>query len=137
MNVDYWFQRTLGRATCELGRHARLQFSARIRNARALSRHIRIGDHSIIKGELLVFAHGGQLDIGAWCYVGEGTRIWSAASIVIGDRVLISHNVNIFDNLTHPLSAKARHEQFVAIATAGHPRHVELGDSVCRSSRTH
>ena len=49
--------------------------------------------------------------VGEWCYVGEGTRIWSAASIEIGNRVLISHSVNIFDSLTHPLQAAARHEQ--------------------------
>jgi acetyltransferase-like isoleucine patch superfamily enzyme len=76
----------------------------------------------------MVFGHGGQLDIGEWCYVGEGTRIWSAASIQIGDRVLISHNVNIFDNLTHPLSASARHKQFVDIYEDGHPRTLDLGE---------
>jgi acetyltransferase-like isoleucine patch superfamily enzyme len=128
MNAHYWFQRLLLRTPCELGVGAQLRMSARIFNARGGSQHIRIGDHSIIRGELMVFGHGGQLDIGEWCYVGEGTRIWSAASVFIGDRVLISHNVNIFDNLTHPLSASARHNQFVAISTIGHPRDLSLSE---------
>ena len=48
----------------------------------------------------MTFGHGGEIRIGEWCYVGEGTRIWSAGSIEIGNRVLISHSVNVFDNLT-------------------------------------
>lgn len=102
--------------------------TARLQNARGVSEAIRIGAHSVIRGELLVFAHGGQLDIGEYCYVGEGARIWAAKSIVIGDRVFISHNVNIFDNLTHPMSPSARHRQFVEIATRGHPRTIDLGE---------
>jgi maltose O-acetyltransferase len=54
--------------------------------------------------------HEGTVIIGEYCYVGENARIWSCASIVIGDRVLISHNVNIHDNIAHPLSAKERHQ---------------------------
>ncbi len=41
---------------------------------------------------------------------------------------MISHNVNIFDSLTHPLSPSARHAQFKAIATRGHPHQVALGE---------
>ena len=132
MNIDYLMQRVLGRPTCELGPRASLRRTARIRNARGSSSYIRIDHDSIIRGELLVFGHGGQVDIGSWCYVGEGTRIWSAASIVIGDRVLISHNVNVFDSLTHPLSARERHEQFVHIATKGHPKKADLGERPVR-----
>jgi acetyltransferase-like isoleucine patch superfamily enzyme len=82
----------------------------------------------MILGELLTFAHGGQIQIGAWCYVGEGTRIWSASRVTIGDRVLIAHNVNIFDSLTHPVGAGARHRQFQAIVTSGHPKEIDLGE---------
>jgi acetyltransferase-like isoleucine patch superfamily enzyme len=82
----------------------------------------------MILGELLTFAHGGQIQIGAWCYVGEGTRIWSASRIHIGDRVLIAHNVNIFDSLTHPVGAGARHRQFQMIVTSGHPKEIDLGE---------
>lgn len=65
--------------------------------------------------------------MGDWCFVGDGTRIWSAAGIEIGDRVMISHNVNIFDNLTHSLSPVLRHRHFRDIATKGHPSDVDLG----------
>jgi acetyltransferase-like isoleucine patch superfamily enzyme len=82
----------------------------------------------MILGELLTFAHGGRIQIGTWCYIGEGTRIWSAARILIGDRVLIAHNVNIFDSLTHPVSASARHRQFQMIVTSGHPKEIDLGE---------
>jgi acetyltransferase-like isoleucine patch superfamily enzyme len=77
---------------------------------------------------LLVFAHGGRITIGEWCYVGEGTRIWSAGSIVLGDRVLVSHSVNIFDNLTHPIKAAERHAQTKLIMTRGHPSELALGE---------
>jgi acetyltransferase-like isoleucine patch superfamily enzyme len=96
----------------------------RIMNARRRRDSIRIGSRSVIGGELLTFAHGGEISIGDWCYVGAGTRVWSAARISIGNRVLISHGVNIHDSDSHPKDAKARHEQFRAIAVAGHPSSV-------------
>lgn len=128
MNLDYLARRLLGRPTCVLGGGAKLYTSARIRNASGKATHIRVGSNSMILGELLTFAHGGQIQIGEWCYVGEGTRIWSAARITIGDRVLIAHNVSIFDNLTHPLGARARHQQFRTIVTSGHPKEINLGE---------
>jgi acetyltransferase-like isoleucine patch superfamily enzyme len=128
MNVDYLIQRLMGRATCELSQGSRLSSSARIRNISGDSKMISVGKHCHIQGELLVFAHGGRITIGDWCYVGEGTRIWSAASIVLGDRVLVSHSVNIFDNLTHPIKAADRHTQVEQIMTRGHPRELTLGE---------
>ncbi|MET4450309.1 DapH/DapD/GlmU-related protein [Bradyrhizobium sp. RT3b] len=132
MNVDYLIQRLIGRATCRLQQDAALDSSARIRNIRGDSDKITIGRHSRILGELLTFAHGGEIKIGEWCYVGEGSRIWSAASIIIGNRVLISHSANVFDNLTHPLGAAARHQQIRQIFTHGHPRDISLGESPVR-----
>jgi acetyltransferase-like isoleucine patch superfamily enzyme len=41
---------------------------------------------------------------------------------------LISHNVNIFDSLTHPLSPRQRHLQFNEIASTGHPRSIDLAE---------
>jgi acetyltransferase-like isoleucine patch superfamily enzyme len=128
MNIDYLVRRLLRRPTCVLASGAKLYGSARIRNASGHDGHIRVGSSTMILGELFTFAHGGQIQIGEWCYVGEGTRIWSALSIIIGDRVLIAHNVNIFDNLTHPIDAGARHRQFQMVATSGHPKEIELGE---------
>ena len=109
---------------------------ARILNASGRRSAIRIGPHSTIGGELFTFGHGGEISIGAWCFVGEGTRIWSSSRVRIGDRVLISHNVNIHDTNAHPIDPASRHRHFVAISTAGHPRSmpdivaepVEIGD---------
>lgn len=134
MNLDYLIQRLAGRATCRLHEGAVLASSARIRNIFGDPERIQVGSQSRIMGELLTFGHGGEIRIGSWCYVGEGTRIWSAASVVIGDRVLISHSANIFDSLTHPLSAKARHEQIKQIFKAGHPRDLSLDESPIRIS---
>jgi acetyltransferase-like isoleucine patch superfamily enzyme len=128
MNIDYLIQRLIGRATCQLAQDAKLSKTARIRNISGDSSKIAIGKHSHIQGELLVFPHGGRITIGDWCYIGEGSRIWSAASIVVGHRVLVSHSVNIFDNLTHPVKAVERHEQFRQILTVGHPRELSLGE---------
>jgi acetyltransferase-like isoleucine patch superfamily enzyme len=132
VNLNYWAKRLTGRATCVLGRGVVLQSAARILNASGASDHIRIGDRSLIQGELFVFAHGGRISIGESCFVGPGARIWSAGSIDIGNRVLISHNVNIFDSLTHPLSPRGRHAQFLAIASTGHPKSIELAEEPVR-----
>jgi acetyltransferase-like isoleucine patch superfamily enzyme len=89
---------------------------------------ICIGADTVIRGELLTFPHGGHIQIGQHCYLGHDSRVWSARSIRIGDRVLISHNVNIFDNDTHPIDDPlARHEQFKAILKGGqYPRTLDL-----------
>jgi acetyltransferase-like isoleucine patch superfamily enzyme len=102
MNVDYYLRRLSGRATCRLASGARLMRTARIRNIRGDNDCIVIGANSVIRGELLTFAHGGKIEIGSWCYIGESTRIWSGSLIQIGNRVLIAHGVNVFDSLTHP-----------------------------------
>jgi len=99
---------------------------------------IVVGSGCRIAGQLLIFRHGGTIRIGEWCYVGEASRIWSASSIRIGDRVLISHNVNVHDCDSHALDAPARHAQFRAIALSGHPeaperiatRPIIIGDDV-------
>ena len=93
------------------------------------SGHIQIDEHSVVESELFIFGHGGRINIGKWCYVGPDTRIWSAAHISIGDRVLISHGVNIFDSLTHPISPKLRHAQFREIAIKGHPKSIDLSEA--------
>jgi acetyltransferase-like isoleucine patch superfamily enzyme len=128
MNFDHSLQRLLGRPTCRLGPGVRLLRTARIRNIRGDSDCITIGANSIIRGELATFAHGGRIEIGSWCYIGEGSRIWSGASVTIGDRVLIAHSVNVFDNLTHPIDPRERHRQIRAIFTSGHPRDIDLDD---------
>ncbi|MBV9979721.1 acyltransferase [Bradyrhizobium sp.] len=129
INVDLVLQRLAGRATCELHSGATLHPRARIRNARGDSGKIVIGPNSQVLGDLSTFAHGGEIRIGEWCYIGEASRIWSAALIELGDRVLVSHSVNIFDSLTHPLHAAARHAQVKQIFEHGHPQTLVLDEN--------
>jgi acetyltransferase-like isoleucine patch superfamily enzyme len=107
-----------GRETC-FGR------LARVINMRKLPKAIQIGSNCVINGELVTFAHSGMIEIGNWCYVGEGTRIWSSSHISIGNRVLIAHNVNIHDTNSHPVHPEERHAHFVAIKQHGHPDSIE------------
>src|SRR2546429_373703 len=95
----------------ELAPGSRLTSSATIDNIRGIRSAIRVGTGSIIAGQLFTFAHGGRIAIGSWSYVGTNSRIWSAVSIEIGDRVLISHNVNIHDCDSHAHDSTLRHRQ--------------------------
>lgn len=88
--------------------------------------HILVGKHSRIMGDLLLFDHGGEIKIGEYCFVGPNTRIWSAESISIGNRVLISHNVNIHDNNSHPIDPEERHHDFVSFYTTGYHQAANL-----------
>ena len=132
MNFHYLLRMLLGRPTCRKHASARIHAEARIINAGKSSTLIQIGASSIIKGELFVFAHGGQISVGESCYIGAGSRIWSASSIQIGHRVMISHSVNVFDSLTHPLDPIERARHFDQIATSGHPDAIDLGERPVR-----
>jgi maltose O-acetyltransferase len=114
---------------CILGPHARLFPACRINNGRERER-LRIGANSQIMGILQILPHGGEIEVGRDCFVGEWTYIWSTVSIKIGNRVLISHNVNIHDNNSHSLSAERRHRQFVDIFSTGHP--LRIDDIACK-----
>ena len=99
--------------------------AGRILNPAGTRSAIAIGAHTVIRGELFVFPHAGRIELGDWVYLGENSRIWSSASVKIGHRVLISHDVNIHDSNGHPLDAAARHEQSRAIVLRGHPADIE------------
>jgi acetyltransferase-like isoleucine patch superfamily enzyme len=102
-----------------LAEGAQLLPEADVRNLNGDPTKIRVGADSYVRGELLVFGNGGAIDIGRDCYVGDGTRIWSAASVRVGDRVLISHGVNIHDTNSHPLDPDQRHRHFLQIVRPG------------------
>lgn len=112
--------------TAIIGKDANISSEVVINNHQKERSKIRIGEQSQIRGELLVFKHGGEIEIGSHCFMGEGSRIWSAKRIVIGNRVLISHNVNIHDNISHPLNAKERHEDFLHVFSTGLQDQVDL-----------
>jgi acetyltransferase-like isoleucine patch superfamily enzyme len=81
---------------------------------------IRIGSNTHIRGELIVFPYGGDIQIGDVCYIGEGTRLWSGEKIVIGNHVGIAHNVNIVD-CAHETDYLERADGIERILTEGHP----------------
>jgi acetyltransferase-like isoleucine patch superfamily enzyme len=121
--------RTLTRRSAHVkGERTQLGKSAVIDNIQRNAEAITLGENSIVLGQLLVFAHGGKIKLGDNCFIGENSRIWSAESISIGNRVLISHDVNVFDNDTHPFDFAERHRHFLAIASAGHPKELDLGE---------
>lgn len=96
---------------CVAGIDVRLYLSCEINN-RQPREAIRIGDHSILLCKLETYAHGGSINIGSHCFIGDGSRIWSATAVSIGNRVLISHNVNIHDTNSHSMSAESRSQHF-------------------------
>ncbi len=81
--------------------------------------NITIGSHCQIAGLLMVYAYGGQIKLGDYCSLSPGSRIISTEKIEIGNRVLIAHNVNIIDNISHPIDAGLRHEDYKNSYTTG------------------
>ena len=102
-----------------IGENTRIFKEATIANNLNDKSKIIIGNNCQLRGELLTFGHGGEIIIGDYTFIGERTKIWSAKKIVIGNRVLISHNVNIHDNNSHSLDANLRHDDYIHISTKG------------------
>lgn len=115
----------LYRRTCEVSPSARFLGSGRILNPGRQRSSVQVGDNTIVRGEIFVYPHAGSIRIGDWVYFGENSRVWSSERITIGNRVLISHDVNIHDTDSHPVNAAARHEQAREIFLRGHPRRID------------
>lgn len=97
---------------------ARFYGEASVVNHRDRSK-ITIGANTHIRGSLFVFLSGGSIEIGNDCYIGERSKIWSHEKVVIGNNVLISHNVNIHDTNGHPIDYRERREDYKRITTIG------------------
>ncbi len=104
---------------CVLGENSKIYPQARIWNSSKIKENIVIGSNTHIAGTLQVWGDCGKIEIGDYCFVGEGTRIYSAASIKIGHRVQIAHNCNIFDNNIHSLRPNERHLEYIQNTTKG------------------
>ncbi len=111
---------------CIIGANTRLLYDATIENLQNNSNAISLGSNNLVRGHLLVWKHGGKIQIGDYCFIGPHTEIWSMASITIGNRVLISHGVNIVDSNAHSKSALERHQHSRLIIEQGHPKSAEL-----------
>lgn len=124
------------RKDCEIHEGTIIGESGTIYNCRSKP-DVKIGNKTILRGELVTFAHGGHIEIGDHCFIGERTKIWSAKKIIIGDRVLIAHNVNIHDQNSHPMDSKDRHLDQMHIMEKGfqpvnnlNEKEVIIGDDV-------
>jgi acetyltransferase-like isoleucine patch superfamily enzyme len=112
--LDEWRKSSVSHPT------TRFHPEAAVWNFQGDPRRIEIGMQTHIRGELLVFAYGGEIMIGSCSYVGAHSRIHSGERVVIGNHVLISHNVNIADTDSHELSHLDRAEGFRHLITEGH-----------------
>jgi acetyltransferase-like isoleucine patch superfamily enzyme len=81
---------------------------------------VSIGSRSLFMGEINIIADGAKVRVGDWCFVGPNAKLWAMELIDIGNRVFISHGVQVFDNNSHSLSAGERHERFKELRTIGH-----------------
>ena len=104
-----------------LGAGSRFYKQATVINLQKNKAKIRIGKNVHIRGELLIFPYGGEIEIGDASYVGEGCRLWSGEKIIIGKYVGISHNVNIVD-WAHKTDHLERAAEFERLFSEGHPR---------------
>lgn len=104
-----------------LGDRSKFYEQAEVFNLQKKNHNIKIGINTHIRGVLLLFAHGGKIEIGDNSYVGIGTQIWSANQIIIGKNVLISHNCNIIDSNSHEENHIERIESFIRMIKEGHP----------------
>ena len=123
----FWNLRQRRHGCCEEG--SRILASGRILNS-GPAQNVILGKRSWLAGELLVYPHGGRIEIGDYCYIGQGTRIWSLSHVKLGNRVFVSHDVNVHDNDAHALSAAERHRHFrelVEVGRASFAENVAIG----------
>lgn len=119
----YWYVEMVPKKkSCILGPSGRLFPTSRIDNLRNDRQAIKVDSNCNILGQLLVYRHGGEIAIGKDCFIGEQSKVWSASQIKIGDRVLVSHGVNIHDSDSHSLSALDRHAHMQELFASGHPK---------------
>ena len=112
-----WLRERRKRAACDAGPGVRLLPESSIVNPRGRREAVRVGNGTHLYGRLLVFPKSGEIVIGEDCFIGPGAQVWSAQRVSIGNRVFLSHGVNVHDSNAHPLSARLRHVQFTQAAS--------------------
>ena len=117
------------RERCVLGEGSVFYPSSSIESLNGPS-SVVVGSGTHVRGGLHTFPNGGKITIGDDVYIGDETRIWSMSSITIGNRVLISHNVNIHDHIAHSVSATDRKAHFASIISSGHPTELDNVTSI-------
>jgi acetyltransferase-like isoleucine patch superfamily enzyme len=87
---------------------------------------ISLGEHSVCRAQLYSFLDQGRIEIGDYCFLGQNSKIWALERVTIGNRVMISHNCFIVDNLTHPLGPAERHAQYLGKIGLGKKTETDL-----------
>ena len=77
------------------------------RNTTGSKESIRIGDNCRIRCQLIALGSG-KISIGNNTYIGGPSKVGATESITIGNDVIISGDVHIFDNNNHPTAPEAR-----------------------------
>lgn len=76
-------------------------FSFRFDSKKQDTIHLSIGNDSVISGQYITETEDASISIGNRCLINDGTSIISSSKIEIGDDVIISWNVTIYDNDGH------------------------------------
>ena len=77
---------------------------------------VRLGAQTVCRGTIRREHFGdGRLVIGKSVYIGDDCIISCSDTIVIGDHTLLGHEVQIFDNNSHPLDRASRERDWAAI----------------------
>lgn len=95
------------RKNSTLGKNIKFSITGRCTNDSGDKKRIKIGDDSYVMGSVCASKNGTIL-IGDHFYIGRNSVIGSENSITIGNCVIISNDVCIYDNNNHPISPKAR-----------------------------
>jgi acetyltransferase-like isoleucine patch superfamily enzyme len=110
---------------CALGKGTQIIGKGSVCNYQKIKNNILLGKNTILAGELASFCSDGIISIGSDVFIGPNSHIMAFKSITIGDRVQISHNVNICDSNSHSLSAQNRFIHMKTIVSKGHPPFVD------------
>lgn len=84
-----------------------IRATAICKNPSGKKENIIIGSHSLIQGTIQA-EENAKIKIGDYFYIGQRSLVGAAESITIGDCVIISNDVRIYDNNTHPTQPKSR-----------------------------
>jgi len=81
---------------------------------------VRLGSDTVCRGILRREHFGdGLLTIGRNVYIGDDCIISCSDRIAIGDNTLLGHEVQVFDNNSHPLDRALRARDWSAISRGG------------------
>ena len=90
-----------------VGENVELRSTARCFNLTSEIERISIGANSLLMGKLYACGEG-RISIGENFYIGSNSMIGSCDSIKIGNCVIISNDVCIYDNNNHPTAPSFR-----------------------------